>query len=271
MRWPGFGSTAAGEPVARSLLGRRLIAATRLARWETRLGGAITRALDLHQDMASKALRASIHPDPFHLDLWDDTVDTEVAPIIAEILGEVTAGTIQFLDLPEEIKSLILGRIDVDYEAVSFVARIKGMGAQIADDLRRSLNQGSGFGEGIPELSDRVQAVFGVGERRGDTIARTEMNGAANRTSNETAGALQESGIPLLKTWVATSDDRTRDAHAEADGQQVPYDEPFEVDGEEMDYPGDPAGSAENTINCRCAVIYDEDVPMDAQEEGDAA
>lgn len=257
--------------MARSLLGRRLIAATRLARWEAQVGAAIGRALARHEELARKALRASIHPDPFHLDLWDDTVEEEVAPIIADVLGDVTAGTLRFLTLPESTKSLVLGRIDVDYEAVSFTARIKGMGPGIADDLRRSLNQGSGLGESIPELTSRVGSVFGVGERRGETIARTEMNSAANRTSNETAGALHESGVVLLKTWVATMDDRTRDAHVDADGQQVPFDEPFEVDSEELDYPGDPAGSAENTINCRCAVIYDEDVPAGVQEEGDAA
>jgi hypothetical protein len=33
-------------------------------------------------------------------------------------------------------------------------------------------------------------------------------------------------------------------------------DEPFEVDGELLDYPGDPTGSAANVINCRCAVGY---------------
>lgn len=228
--------------------------------------------------MATTALRASVHPDPFALDLWDATVDEEIGPVIADVLNEVTAGTIQFLALPEATKALILGRIDVDYEAVSFVARIQGMGAQIADELRRSLNQGSAKGEpirGIDENGDpyglavRVQEVFGVGDRRGDMIARTEMNGAANRTSNATAGALHES-VPLLKTWLATMDDRTRDAHADADGQQVPFDEPFDVDGEELDYPGDPAGSAENTINCRCACVYDEDV-SDVQNDQEVA
>ena len=32
-------------------------------------------------------------------------------------------------------------------------------------------------------------------------------------------------------------------------------DEPFEVDGEQLMYPGDPAGSAGNIINCQCIEI----------------
>lgn len=253
--------------MTRSLLGRRLIAATRLARWERQVEQAIGRALAGHRALAETALRASMHPDPFALDLWDQSVEDEVGPIIAEILNDVAAGTVRFLTLPEATKSLVLGRIDVDYEAVSFVARIKGMGPDLAERLRQSLGQGSSLGEGIPELSARVQGIFEVGERRGDTIARTEIHSAAERTSNTTAGALHDAGVPLLKTWITTLDGRQRDAHDDADGQQVRYDEPFDVDGEELDYPGDPAGSAENTVNCRCSVIYDEDVPEDAQDQ----
>jgi hypothetical protein len=32
----------------------------------------------------------------------------------------------------------------------------------------------------------------------------------------------------------------------------------FEVDGESLDRPGDPSGSAGNIINCRCGIIYEE-------------
>lgn len=253
--------------MTRSLLGRRLWAATRLARFEHQIEQAIGRALATHQTLAETALRASVAPDPFALDLWDQSVEDEITPVIADILDDVASGTVRFLTLPEATKSLVLGRIDVDHEVASFTARIKGMGPDIAERLRQSLGQGSALGEGIPDLSARVQSVFDVGGRRGDTIARTEVHSAAERTSNTTAGALHEAGVLLLKTWVATLDDRTRDAHADADGQQVPYDEPFDVDGEDLDYPGDPAGSPENTVNCRCAVIYDEDVPEDTQDE----
>lgn len=57
------------------------------------------------------------------------------------------------------------------------------------------------------------------------------------------------------KMWVAILDDHTREAHAEADGQTVGIDEPFEVDGEQLMYPGDDSmGASEgNLINCRCS------------------
>ncbi|MGJ8500968.1 phage minor head protein, partial [Glaesserella parasuis] len=64
----------------------------------------------------------------------------------------------------------------------------------------------------------------------------------------------------MVKVWSAAHDERTRVAHAEADGQTRPVDEPFEVGGELLRYPGDRAnGSAKNTIQCRCTATYVED------------
>jgi len=56
------------------------------------------------------------------------------------------------------------------------------------------------------------------------------------------------------KTWVAILDDSTREAHAAADGQEVDVDDPFIVDGEELDMPRDDSrgASASNIIGCRC-------------------
>lgn len=73
-----------------------------------------------------------------------------------------------------------------------------------------------------------------------------------------TAGAaslLALSGI--TKTWVAVMDDSTREAHADADGDTVGLEDLFNVDGEDLEYPGDDSGSPGNTINCRCTVVYD--------------
>jgi hypothetical protein len=45
-----------------------------------------------------------------------------------------------------------------------------------------------------------------------------------------------------------------RVSHMLADGQVVKPDQPFVVGGEELMYPRDPSGSADNTINCSCLV-----------------
>jgi hypothetical protein len=56
----------------------------------------------------------------------------------------------------------------------------------------------------------------------------------------------------FAKQWVSERDgNRVRKAHREADGQIAQLGK-FNVDGQELKYPGDPRGSAKNVINCRC-------------------
>ena len=63
-------------------------------------------------------------------------------------------------------------------------------------------------------------------------------------------------GLRLEKVWLATNDARTRDTHRQLDGQVVPVDADFIVNGKQMSKPGDPRGGAREVVNCRCAVEY---------------
>ena len=82
-------------------------------------------------------------------------------------------------------------------------------------------------------------------------IARTETTAAANFAATEAGGV---SGFAMQKEWISALDSRTRDDHAGTNGQKRPESKPFNVGGEKLMYPGDPAGSAGNVINCRCTV-----------------
>ena len=118
--------------------------------------------------------------------------------------------------------------------------------------LESELTTGILKGESIPNIAKRLK---GVSEGYlGDTIriARTEttrVEGSARQAVGDEGKRL---GFKMMKRWVATADDRTRDDHAAADGQEVPNDEPFEVGGELMMYPGDISlgASAWNVVNC---------------------
>ena len=93
-----------------------------------------------------------------------------------------------------------------------------------------------------------------MGIYRANHIARTETHRVAS-FANETVA--ESMGIAnTQKEWVAIQDARTRIAHSIASGQKVPLEASFVVGGELLKYPGDPRGSAGNTINCRCAAIY---------------
>lgn len=110
----------------------------------------------------------------------------------------------------------------------------------------------------------RVRQVA-IAQERGEI---TESESEADIYSAEHEGASLEAliafyagaavvGFTAKKQWNAILDNRTRPAHAEADGQVVAVDEDFIVDGEPLMYPGDDSrASIGNTINCRCTAMY---------------
>ncbi|BCL83182.1 Phage_portal and Phage_Mu_F domain-containing protei [Ktedonobacteria bacterium brp13] len=121
--------------------------------------------------------------------------------------------------------------------------------------IKKELANGVEGGESIPEIAKRIDQLYlqQIIPNRSTVIARTEVIGASNWASHVAA---EGSGLTLHKVWLATEDSRTRPAHSDADGQEVPMNEPFTVGDEELQYPGDPAGSAENIIQCRCTQFY---------------
>ena len=132
--------------------------------------------------------------------------------------------------------------------------------------LQSELTTGILKGESIPKIAKRLKNVSE--KYLGDTIriARTETTRVENSASQAIGDYGRSRGLNMWKRWIATGDERTRDEHLAADGQEVPNDEPFEVGGELMMYPGDESYGASgwNTINCRCrsiSFIKEEGIP----------
>lgn len=57
------------------------------------------------------------------------------------------------------------------------------------------------------------------------------------------------------KIWLSMRDTRVRDTHLVADNQKVEIDKPFIVNGESLDFPGDPKASVKQVANCRCSLL----------------
>ena len=96
--------------------------------------------------------------------------------------------------------------------------------------------------------------IIVMGVYRANLISRTETHRVASFANEAVAENMRIAGT--VKEWVAIQDERTRITHAFASGQTVPLEEQFIVGGEKLKFPGDPKGSAGNTINCRCVVVY---------------
>jgi len=118
----------------------------------------------------------------------------------------------------------------------------------------KAVDDGYRSGATLPEVAAGLRAIIPTIARwSADAIARTETHCAANYGRNEAA---KETGLPLRREWLAAHDERTREAHAEADGQIVGMDDAFTVGGVPMMYPGDPSAPPELVVNCRCTLGY---------------
>jgi len=124
--------------------------------------------------------------------------------------------------------------------------------------IRGIVRSGLDDGLSVVNIAKRIRDLAApMSALRAHVIARTETHTAANFGAQQAA---ELTGLQMRREWVASMDDRTRDEpdadHVAADGQVVGMREPFIVSGEELMFPGDPSGSPENTIMCRCAVVF---------------
>ena len=111
---------------------------------------------------------------------------------------------------------------------------------------------GLSAGTAVSRLRDILQSEWHQAARfRVERIVRTEVNRAANFGALE---GMQSLNMPMKKVWLSAFVEKSRPEHMDADGQEVGLNDPFEVGGEFLQYPGDPKGSAGNTINCLCSV-----------------
>lgn len=128
------------------------------------------------------------------------------------------------------------------HEVMKAITKILGVKAQ---DLRWGLLM-------------RPDVVTGVAARA-EAILRTEMTRIYNLAHHNQQMATAQQMEGVRKRWMATGDARTRDSHLVAHVRYmkdpIPVDQPFQVGGAQLMYPGDPAGPPEETINCRCRSV----------------
>lgn len=121
--------------------------------------------------------------------------------------------------------------------------------------LQSVMTHGIIQGESIPKLAERLAKEVGDSDMKAAIRnARTMTTGAQNAGRTDSYHRAEDMGIEMEQEWRATLDDRTRHEHRQLDGMRVPVGEPFEVDGYEIEYPGDPSADPEMIYNCRCTL-----------------
>lgn len=167
----------------------------------------------------------------------------EQAVKIGAAFGAETVGADVNFDV---LNQSVLHAID---KRVAFFA--KRVTTTVAEALTDTIGQGISQGETIMDIASRIdelyQELLGYRSLR---IARTEVVSASN------VGSLLSYRAAGIKTkrWLTANDELVRPTHQAAEGQEVGINESFQVGGDWLDHPGDPSGSPEEIINCRCTV-----------------
>jgi hypothetical protein len=142
--------------------------------------------------------------------------------------------------------------------------RLNAMPTEVFGLVSHIIDSATVNGASIPDVTDQIEHLFGdtsipTWKNRARTVARTEVVGAYNGGLHDAFTMLVDgdTGTEYVKRWLATEDQRTRPDHREADGQTVPFSQPFIVGGFQMQHPHDPDAPAKEVINCRCVELLE--------------
>lgn len=195
--------------------------------------------------------------------LWQDTTESSASLMIAAF---------------EEGFPRLLKNNALSPEAVRIVtAYIDGFGAERATQIIRTTEKqaenlilgGLRRGQSLDIVyASIVNRIPDLAETRAALITRTETHALSQFTSQKMA---MQSNVLLKKTWNSVQDERTRTFnlfdrmdmfdHKIMNGVSIGLQDQFRVptrtgNFEHLQFPGDPSGSAGNTINCRCIQTY---------------
>jgi HK97 family phage portal protein len=183
-------------------------------------------------------------------EVFDKSLEISIAkrmalPIIRSFLQEAGEDSIELLE--SNAKFRISAQIEtwLDQRAGLFAEEIN---KTTYDRLSRQFSESLDEGENRQQLVSRIGNFFEETYKgRAATIARTEVHGSVQKGTFE---GYRQAAAPI-KIWVAVADDRTRESHADIDGEEKPMDVPF---SNGLQFPGDPTGDAAETVNCRCSI-----------------
>lgn len=130
------------------------------------------------------------------------------------------------------------------------------LGLAARDVILKVISESYSQGLSVPNTARELRAnIDHLSTTTARMQARTDLNGLANGANFAAVQVLGDDG-PQYKRWLATEDERTRETHVEADGQIVALNQPFQVGDDSLMYPGDPSGTDEEVINCRCTLLF---------------
>jgi len=193
-----------------------------------------------------------------NMDKWEEAFQVAVGTRVTETIVASAMGT--HLEITGGMEGFFLTATDPT--VLRYLAErewiLAGVPRHLVDDVQRAVvrvlaEEGAAYGtlrEAIFATLDQSEAFINTTMQtlgtRAAHIARTETTAGANygRQKQMLADGIRSN------IWLAKPSARPH--HIELDGREVPIGDSF---GFNLKYPGDPSGSAEDTINCRCVLL----------------
>lgn len=175
-------------------------------------------------------------------------------PIITPINQENVVRAVQ---LDSKISNGLYSRMGEDVSMLK-----KHITAQVS----RGIANGSSFAQVAQQISFKMTGTYNTnGGALGNAmrIARTEGHRIQVQGAMDACYNAKEKGADIVKQWDSTLDARTRDSHAQVDGEIRELDEKF---SNGLMYPADPSGGAAEVVNCRCALLQRAKWALDEKE-----
>ena len=125
--------------------------------------------------------------------------------------------------------------------------------SRVTQDIYNIIKESYGEeGNGVLQVrNDIIERFDELTKYEAERIARTEtLKAQGQATYNR---LVNNPDVEYIQ-WLATDDDRTRDSHAEIDGE-ITYANGNGIFSNGLRFPGDTSGDIEEWINCRCTLV----------------
>lgn len=126
--------------------------------------------------------------------------------------------------------------------------------------FRNAINNGLALGQSYTDMMKDIKKTVNAKNFEIMRVLRTELHDAQEAGTAVAYEEAIDQGIEGKVVWISTLDDRTRDSHAEMDGEEQNDDGMFILHGKNGDvetpYPGYMHLPPEERINCRCTTAF---------------
>ncbi|WP_063564834.1 phage minor head protein [Paenibacillus sp. O199] len=204
--------------------------------------------------------------------------DLFAADELAELLG-IEASVFLTLTITDLVADMMFA-IDKDVSFKTLSGRTTKWIKEWGDDLGKimALNSHKAVeealitavdeGESVQQAVQRIKDLPQFDRERARVTAQTEILAASSRSQWE---AYKQSPSVISKRWrhSGSKNNNPREAHVKMDGDEIPVDDPFDVNGHSGDYPRDPSLPPEERIGCKCVMspVTDKNILDLSQEE----